>query len=230
MTKTWKTTLALLSIGLLAVAAVAVPAAAKPGDDGDHAGDHRAAAQEKMQQHRDAAAAHAEAHGNVTKERCLAAQSNHTLNASAEERCMKVGEFAEKAFKARRAAHALLGAINATERQWARLNATEADLQAKLAAGNLTANQTAAIEKRLERIDAKQDRLEERLAKLKERLGKLHDKWAAVREHVADERRRHHEEDEDDASGSGSVSSSQSQSASESSSESVSESSSSGPA
>jgi len=198
MTKTWKTTLALLSIGLLAVAAVAVPAAAKPGDGGDHAADRREAAKEKMQERREAAAEKAEARGNATKERCLAAQANHTLNGSAEERCMKVGEFAEKAFKARRAAHALLGAINATERQWARLNATEARLQAKLAGGNLTANETAAIQHRLDRIDAKQERLAGRLERLEERLARLHEKWAAVREHVMDERKRHHEDDEDD--------------------------------
>lgn len=221
MTMTWKTSLALLSIGLLAVAAVAVPAAAK-GED-DHAADRRAAAQEKMQERRDAVAERAEARGNMTTERCLAAAGNASLNASVEERCMKHGEFAEKAFKARRAAHALLGAINATERQWARLNATEADLQAKLAAGNLTANETARIEHRLTKIDAKQDRLEDRLMALKERLGKLHDKWSSVREHVADERRKHHDEDE-------SESSSASSSASESSSESASDSSSSSPA
>lgn len=226
MTKTWKTTLALLSIGLLAVAAVAVPAAAK-GDEGDHAAERREAAKE----HREAAAAKAEAKGNFTKERCLAAAGNASVNESAEERCMKHGEFAEKAFKARRAAHALLGAINATERQWARLNATEAALEDKLAAGNFTGNETAeSIEKRLERIDAKQERLADRLEALKERMGKLHDKWAAVREHVADERRKHHDEDESEDSESESSSQSVSSSASESSSESVSESSSSGPA
>ena len=213
MTKTTRNTiLALLGVGLLTLTAIAAPVLAKPGPD-----ERREAAQEQREQRREAVAEKAAARGNATEERCLARHANSTLNESAEKRCMKQGDFAEKAFKARRAAHALLGAINATERQWARLNATEADLEAKLAAGNLTANETERIEHRLERIDAKQDRLEDRLEKLKERLAKLHEKWEAVREHVADQKARRHEKDqEDDESESASASASQSESASES--------------
>lgn len=223
MTMTRNTALALLGIGLLTLSAIAAPVVAKPGDD---ASARREAAQDKREERREAVAEQAEARGNATKERCLAAHANHTLNESAERRCMKVGEFAEKAFKARRAAHALLGAINATERQWAKLNATEERLEAKLAAGNASANETAAIEKRLERIDAKQERLADRLERLRERLAGLHERWDAVREHVAERRAKHHEQEDDDESSSSSSSSSSSASESSSSSSSSSESSS----
>lgn len=236
MTKTRNTILALLAVGLVALSALAVPAIAKPGDEsGDgHRGPKADERREAAQERRDAAKHQAELRGNHTREHCLAAAGNDTVNETEEKRCMRHGEFAEKAFKARRAAHALLGAINATERQWARLNATEAMLEAKLAAGNFTGNETAAsIEKRLERIDAKQERVEERLEKLQERLGKLHAKWDAVREHVAEKRRMHDGDGDDESSSSSSSSASQSASASpsgsasESSSESASESSSS---
>jgi chromosome segregation ATPase len=206
------TILALMGVGLLTLAAIATPVLAKPGDE------QRAAADQRRDDRRAAMQEKAEHRGNVTEERCLA-RHNESLNESTERKCMKHGEFAEKAYKARRASHALLGAINATERQWARLNATEDRLEAKLAAGNFTGNETSeSIEKRLEKIDAKQERLADRLEALKERLAKLHDKWAAVRDHVEDRRMRHHDSDDDadDASGSGSASSSESVSSSES--------------
>ena len=210
------TVLALMGVGLLALAAIATPVLAKPSDD---ASERRQAGHDKAAARREAAQEKAELRGNLTEQRCLERHGNQTLNDSAEERCMKHGEFAEKAFKARRAAHALLGAINATERQMARLNATEDRLEAKLAAGNFSGNESAAaIEKRLERIDAKQERLEERLDALQERLAKLHEKWDAVRDHVAERRGGHHEDDDqdDDESSSGSSSSSASESSSES--------------
>jgi hypothetical protein len=225
------TVLALMGVGLLALAAIATPVLAKPSDD---ASERRQAGHDKAAARREAAQEKAELRGNLTEQRCLERHGNQTLNDSAEERCMKHGEFAEKAFKARRAAHALLGAINATERQWARLNATEDRLEAKLASGNFTGNESAqSIEKRLERIDAKQERLADRLEALKERLAKLHDKWAAVREHVGERRRGHDDDDSDSESESSSSSQSESSSSSsqsESSSESSSSSSSSGPA
>ena len=204
------TVLALMGVGLLALAAIATPVLAQSGDA---ASDRRQAAQEKADERREAAQEKAEARreaaehrGNVTEERCIARHGNQSLNESDERKCMQHGEFAEKAFMARRAAHALLGAINATERQWARLNATEAELQAKLAAGDLSANETERIEHRLEKIDAKQERLADRLEALKERLAKLHERWAAVREHVEERRGRQHGDDQDDASESSSES------------------------
>ena len=208
------TVLALMGVGLLALAAIATPVLAKPSDAAD---ERRQAGQDKAAARREAMQEKAELRGNLTQERCLARHGNHSLNESAESKCMKHGEFAEKAFKARRAAHALLGAINATERQWARLNATEDRLEAALAAGNLSANETERIEHRLEKIDAKQERLADRLEALKERLAKLHDKWAAVREHV-DERRKRHQQADDDADDDEDDSSSESSSSSVSSS------------
>lgn len=229
---TRNTVLALMGVGLLTLAALAAPVLAKPGDGADdrrEAGqDQRAAGQDRAEPRREAMREKADQRGEAAEERCLARHGNHTLNESAEKRCMEQGDFAEKAFKARRAAHALLGAINATERQWARLNATEARLEARLASGNLSANETERIEHRLEKVDAKQERLADRLEALKERLARLHDKWAAVREHVDERRKAHHDDAEDDEGSSASSSSSASESASES--ESSSSSSSSAPA
>ncbi|MEK6975127.1 MAG: hypothetical protein AABY18_02145 [Candidatus Thermoplasmatota archaeon] len=217
---TRNTILAVLAAGLLTLTALAVPVLAKDSDENetrDHSDDRR----DKAQDRREAAQEKAEHRGEQAEERCLERHANESLNDSAERDCMKVGDFAEKAFKARRAAHALLGAINATERQMARLNATEDRLEDRLAAGNLSANETERIEHRLEKIDAKQERLEHRLEALKERLAKLHEKWQAVREHVEERRRGHDDdehEDDDEHSSSSSSSSSESLSSSSSSS------------
>ena len=237
MTKTRTTLLALSAAVLVALSAIAMPVAADDDEQDDSrremakqdAQARREAAKQDAEHRREMAKDAAEQRGNHTKERCLAAAGNASVNETDEERCMKHGEFAEKAFKARRAAHALLGAINATERQWERLNATEERLEARLAAGNVSANETERIEKRLERIDEKQERLEERLERLRERLAKLHDKWDAVREHVSERRGKGHGSPSESSSSS-SASSSASESESESGSPSESSSSSSPPA
>src|SRR5688572_3644773 len=102
---TRNTVLALMGVGLLALAAIATPVLAKPGDE---ASERRQAGQDKAEARRQAAHDHAEARGNVTKEGCIARHGNQSLNESDERKCMRHGEFAEKAFKARRAAHAML--------------------------------------------------------------------------------------------------------------------------
>src|SRR5687767_15527701 len=97
---------------------------------------------------------------------CKAEARNATGNGSHVERCGDEKSFFLNATKARREAHALHGAIGALERRLGRLEAREIALEQSLEDGNLTANETAAIEAKIAKIDAHQDRMAERLQAL----------------------------------------------------------------
>ncbi len=69
-------------------------------------------------------------------------------------------------------------------------------LEQELAAGNHTANETAELQEKIDKIDSHQERMVERLAELRERLDARHEKWQSVRDEVSD--RRHGDDGEDD--------------------------------
>src|SRR5207247_755598 len=104
----------------------------------------------------------------------------------------------------------------AMERRVGRLEVREHALQDQIDSGNLTANQTAAAEKRIQKIDAEQNKTIEQLKHLRERLEGLHAKWESVRESVAERRHAGADplpEDGSDEDGSDDLSSSSSSSA-----------------
>lgn len=187
---------AILAAGLLALGAFAAPVLAQgDSEDQDEAKDRREAARERAEAAREAAKERREAAQERYQDHCV--DDADELNETQQERCMKFKEFADRAHKARREGHALLGAVSAMERRIGRLEVREEMLEQKLAAGNFSDNETAeSIQAQIDKIEEHQERIMERLAHLKERLETLHDKWKAVREHV--EERRHGAHDEDD--------------------------------
>ena len=230
MTNTRKTFLALLCVGLLAVTAIASTASAKPGDGEDGSGDDRRGprsgnetddrkgprqelrdnrSDDRMDRHERMRAAHDQ------WQACKREARNESMNASVQERCMEEKAFFLNATHARREARALVGAIAALERRLGRLEEREHLLEDRLAAGNLSANETAAIQQRLDKIEEHQDRMVEKLQDLRARLAALHDRWHAAREH-----KEHGDDEDDDSDESESESSSSSESSSESQSES----------
>jgi hypothetical protein len=130
---------------------------------------------------------------------------NETEEDSDGRRCDRIREAHEHGNMARREAHAILHAIAAHQRRYERLNATEADLEARLADGNLTENETLRAQHRLERIDSHQNRTQEQIDHLQAVLERLRARWDEVREHVderrmeRDERREGRGHDEDDS-------------------------------
>lgn len=200
-----------LCLGLLTVAALASPVAAQ--DDEDRSGsDHREEARKQREHRQENRSASIEAfkenrsaERQDRQDRMRAAHDaweackhdeNATGNESVQDRCGDEKSFFLNATKARREAHALLGAIAALERRIGRLEAREIALEQELAAGNHSANETAELQEKIEKIDSHQERMAERLADLRERLEARHEKWQSVREAVADH--RHGDDDEDD--------------------------------
>lgn len=180
-----KRTLTLALLGAVAFAFAVAPALAKPGDGHDgQASERKAAARE---------------HREEMKER-FHAVCDDPENETVEERCEKARHVGEMAFKARRAAHALLMAIHATEKRIERLEDKEAALNASIQSGELSPENQTKAEHRLEVVQHQLEKARERLEKLQERLEKLHAKWAEVREHVAERRAKHMDDEDESAS------------------------------
>ncbi|HUR61427.1 MAG TPA: hypothetical protein VM286_03570 [Candidatus Thermoplasmatota archaeon] len=177
-----KILLALLATGILALGAIAVGVEAKPGDGqaASQAQDHKDAAQAHKEAAKQAHAERKELRDQI-KEKCKAEDSNLT-----KEECKHLKD----AVKARRVAHALLGAIRAHERQLGRVEVRISEVEAKLAAGNLTGNQTHALEVRLEKLEARHDRLIEKIESEQAKLQRLHDKWSEVADHLRDRKEK----------------------------------------
>ena len=213
--------LTILAVGLLAMTAFASAVAAKPGDERPAASDRREDAKERMENRT--------ADREERQERMRAAhdawqeckhEANATGNESLKERCGDEKAFFLNATHARRESHALIGAIAALERRIGRLEAREIALEQELEAGNLSANETAELQEKIEKIDSHQERMAERLEALRERLAALHEKWQSARDEVADRRHGSHDDDEEEESeddDSGSESESESESSSSSS-------------
>ena len=221
-----KTTLALtmLCIGLLAASAIASPVTAKGGDEDRPASDRRDAMKERME-NRTAERENHTADRMDRHERMRAAHdawqeckrdANATGNESMKERCGDEKAFFLRAVHARREAAALHGAIAALERRLGRLEAREIALEQQIEDGNLSANETARLQAKIDKIDSHQERMVERLEALKDRLEARHAKWHAVIDDADDA----DEDDEDDEDDDESESESDSESESESSSES----------
>lgn len=231
-------TLAILATGLLALGGLATTVAA---DDSDSPRSKAQERREDAREHRSELREDREDHdGNRSaerQERQDRMRAAHDAwqeckreavadNASVPESCGDEKAYFLNATHARREGRALHGAIAALERQIGRLEAREIALEAKLASGNFTGNQTAeSVQAAIEKIDAAQERLAAKLEALKARLDALHGKWQSVRDEVQD--RRHGDDDEDeeedeDDSSSSSSSASASESASSSSSSSTS--------
>jgi hypothetical protein len=213
MTPTPRTKLlmAVLATGLLAVGAFAVGVEAKPGDGRpdpaaekdaryhemcDHPAnatvqkrcDEYAARQQAMQDRKDIKQDRKDLREDrkelrdELKEKCKDAEANSTLA----QRC----EHLKDAVKARRVAHALLTAIRVHELELGRVEFRIHEVEAKLAGGNLTGNQTAALEHRLDKLNERHDRLIEKIADEKAKLQRLHDKWAEVADHLRDRKEK----------------------------------------
>lgn len=136
---------------------------------------------------------------------CRHEARNETMNASVQERCMEEKAFFLNATHARRDGRALHGGIAAMERLLGRLEAREIALQDRLESGNLSANETASVQQRLERIEAHQERVAAKLEAMRERVAALHERWHTVRDLSRDDA----EAPADSASASGSASESQ---------------------
>ncbi|HUR25603.1 MAG TPA: hypothetical protein VM327_06285 [Candidatus Thermoplasmatota archaeon] len=206
-------TLSLLCFGLLAVAAFAAPATARPGpgeqaDDRPDRPDRRAAMENRTadgnytghhaeRENRSAQRMDRHEHMRAAHDAWQACKrENSTANESVQVRCGDEKSFFLNATKARREGRALIGAIEALERRLGRLEAREIALEQKLESGNLTDNETAAIQEKIEKIDSHQERMAERLQDLTERLEHRQAKWQAVRDEVADHRHGHDDADE----------------------------------
>ena len=112
---------------------------------------------------------------------------------------MQEKSFFLNATHARRESHALVGAIAALERRIGRLEAREHELKDRLAAGNLSANETAALQEKIDKIDEHQDAMIDRLHQLQDRLAALHEKWHSAREQEIKDHRDDDEESDDES-------------------------------
>jgi septal ring factor EnvC (AmiA/AmiB activator) len=193
-----KTTIPVLLLSsLLVFSALAVPVLADDDEDGGDGPRHRRDGNQTADDGR-----HMRGDHNLSEHprfaRLVAFCANETLNDSAQERCDRLERVHDGAHKARRAAHALMGAIDALERRLDRINQTIADLENATADGNLTEEQLENITKRLERLEEHTNRTLERLEHILDRLERLHARWELVREHVAERRGSDESDDEDD--------------------------------
>lgn len=189
----------LMMLAALVVAAVAVPAMAQPDGHGrpDDAGRPDGAGQGNGadrangtdrgngtdQANRSAGPRGPPAHAVERMEARCEAVENETGQRPAA--CDRLAEIHDGEHRARRVAHAGLGALAAWEHLNETLSKLEAKFEAKLAQDNLTANQTAAYQAKLDKIDAMQERLAERISSMDERIAGVEERHEAVREHVA---------------------------------------------
>lgn len=145
-----------LTLGLFVLAAVAMPAMAQP----DHAQDRREAAKDRI------------------------AHCQETDNATHQERCKAAKDKAKDFQKDRRAAHHLQHAIDALYKRIGKLEMHEYRIESALESGNHSANETAELEAKLERIEGAQEKAILKVRELQAKMGELRDRHEAVRDHV----------------------------------------------
>lgn len=166
----WTTLLTCLA---LVSAAVALPVAAQ--SDSDERPERDAPGHERRE-----AAKERQAEFREAREACKEARGNQTGNATdGIGDCVSEAAKAkhDPASKARRAYHHIHKQIDAAEHRIAKLEMKEYRIEAILDAGNLTANETAELEQKLERIENVQGDLVEKLRELYEKLQHLKDRW-----------------------------------------------------
>lgn len=127
-------------------------------------------------------------------ERCRAGDDNGTVSIA----CERLKDVHSGAHQARRAAHAILGAIDAMEARIDRIDNRSAELQAELDAGNHTEENATKIQERIDRLAEHRDRTQERIDHLQERIDAIKARWEAAREHAEDWRARHGDDDAED--------------------------------
>lgn len=176
-------TLTLIACTALAMGAIAVPAMAQSDADGRADADER---HEKAQEHREAAQERREAAQerreafHDAREACLEDKQNSTngthgrcVAAAAKDRAQH-----DDASKARRAAHHIHKQIDAVEHRIAKLEMMEYRIEHALE-GNVTQNETAELEQKLERIEAAQGKLVQELRELYQKQEALKERWQA---------------------------------------------------
>ncbi|MGB1698125.1 MAG: hypothetical protein ACPHK8_06970, partial [Thermoplasmatota archaeon] len=157
-----------------------VPAMAQP----DHASDRRDAAREKADAFRD---------------HCKAPE-----NDSVEERCQKARDKAKPEHQARREAHHLHHAIDALYKRVGKLEMMEYRIQEALDGGNLTDNETAEMEAKLDRIEMAQEKAILKIREMQAKMDTLKERHDKVRDHVDEMRAKrgdHKDADEGDGDG-----------------------------
>ena len=185
MTPKNKLRMALVATAVLALAAMSPLVEAKEsrgpkGPDADGRGHGKEGVRERM-----AAQYHA--------------MCDEPANDTSEKRCEKLAQKMGNETKARRHAHALLGAIAAHERILGRIEYKIVKVEGKLAEGNLTGNQTEALEMRLEKLEAMKERQVAKIDELQAKLDALKAKWEAARERADEDEDDDADESDDDA-------------------------------
>jgi hypothetical protein len=203
-----RTLLTLGTLAVLSLAAVAVPALAKPGDgpDGGHPGpgpgddrlnrtDRQDARESRHEAMRDAHDAWQACKRDF--------RDNQSLNESMQHFCMAEKGFFLNATQARRQAHAEIGAIIGLERRLGRLEERKILLEQELNdSSNLTANETADLQARIDKIQDHEVKVVAELQALRAELKALDGKWATVREHILERRHKGLDDGLEDDSGS----------------------------
>jgi hypothetical protein len=190
--------MAVLATAVLALAAMGPMVDAKDPERPERRGPDAEKRQEKGEERRadaerggEGGPAAQRGHGREgVRERMQAEYQRHCAdpaNETVAERCEKMAEKMEKEHKARRHAHALLGAIAAHERILGRIEYKITKAEARLAEGNLTGNQTEALEMRIEKLEAMKERQVAKIDELQAKLEQLKARWEAARERAGDE-------------------------------------------
>ncbi len=189
-------TITLLTLAMFVVGAIAAPAMADPDhaddrrQDAKDKADDRASKRDEAMEKRDAHAAKHDERRNATiakaQERCEQYEERTGRDLKA---CDRLEEVHDEPKSARRAAHALMKAIDALEHRIVTLEKLEVKFMEKLEGDNLTANQTAAYEAKIVRIQAAQNKTLDKIEKMEDRLEGLKAKWDKIRDHVDDHKK-----------------------------------------
>lgn len=173
---------ALTLVATLAFAAAVVPVQAQPDHAQDRRPDDRPGPHDDDAEDRANRSAHPDRNGTHPPGIDRACDN---LN---ETQCERLRN-ATAHVAARRAAHHAHEAAEAVKDRVFRLEVMEFRARQALDQGNLSANETAELEAKIDRIQAAQDKLLERAAHLHDRVTDLRERYDAVRDHIDDRER-----------------------------------------
>ncbi len=141
--------------------------------------------------------------------RCRAAAADNSTDDNSSKlpsSCDRLLEVHDGEHKARRAAHAIIKAIDALEHRVARLEMKEMKIQEQLDEGNLTVENATKAQDRIDRIQEAQDKALERIEHLEARLEAIKERWDGAREHADAQKEKrekahgdHHDDEEHEA-------------------------------
>jgi len=200
MKPTQKLTMALVACLTLVLGAVAMPALADEASDdrsakADEKQEKRDEYREKADERRDRAQEkHDEQMEKRDEKREKYADSRAMYreycaepeNDTVAERCDQAKDNHKPFVQARRSAHALQGAIQAHEHRIAQLEILELRINTAMEDGNLTENETAEYQQKLDRIDAQQQKAAAQLMKLIAKAKELRERWNDFESDAAD--------------------------------------------